>query len=213
MVHAIYYQHKKVLTRFWSGRKDMWPARPRPGGWRRWRMAACSSPSWPGSQAVCPCRGRSSGQNGTAPSPRVRAQHVAKTLHKKRRSFLWPYERFEIESSDRERKNWRLKPSLQISCIWQHVGPASGPGKSVLMSTPLSLAAPLTRPVPEHSPSVARSQPSGLRLGIREMSVLSTRRVIRGSWSQRALVWGNEGVRYKIFINNKSNGKSSNYSK
>ena len=59
--------------------------------------------------------------------------------------------------------------------------PASGPGKSVLMSTPLSLAAPEPRPVPEHSPSEARSQPSGLRAGSSEMSVESTRRVIRAS--------------------------------
>ena len=76
------------LTRFWSDHKDRWLARPHPGGWRRWRMAACSSPSWPGSPAVCPSRGRSSGQNWTAPSPRVRAQYVVKTIHKKKRWFM-----------------------------------------------------------------------------------------------------------------------------
>ena len=83
------------LTRFWSDHKDRWLARPHPGGWRRWRMAACSSPSWPGSPAVCPSRGSSSGQNWTAPSPRVRAQYVVKTIHKKKRSF---HDRMKIEA-------------------------------------------------------------------------------------------------------------------
>ena len=62
------------------------------------------------------------------------------------------------------------------------MAPSSGPGKSLLMSTPLLFAAPEAVPVPEHWPSVARAQPSGLREGSSEMSVVFTSRVIRGSW-------------------------------
>ena len=108
------------LTRFWSDHKDRWLARPHPGGWRRWRMAACSSPSWPGSPAVCPSRGRSSGQNWTAPSPRVRAQNVAKTLHKiRRRFFMTVWEMWDARCRTRtERDKGQWKKELKIEAIF-----------------------------------------------------------------------------------------------